>query len=42
MSSVNFSLIFDQFVEQKVFNVGYGYQQATDWHKKHPNLEVGG
>jgi len=36
---VGIQVIGPQFGEQKVFNVGYAYQQATDWHKKHPSLE---
>ncbi|MCL5666643.1 MAG: Asp-tRNA(Asn)/Glu-tRNA(Gln) amidotransferase subunit GatA [Patescibacteria group bacterium] len=33
---VGLQIIGPQFGEQKIFNVGYAYQQATDWHKKHP------
>lgn len=33
---VGLQIIGPQFGEQKVFNVAYAYQQATDWHKKHP------
>jgi aspartyl-tRNA(Asn)/glutamyl-tRNA(Gln) amidotransferase subunit A len=33
---VGLQLIGPQFGEQKIFKVGYAYQQATDWHKKHP------
>jgi len=33
---VGLQVIGPQWGEQKVFNVGYAYQQATDWHKKHP------
>jgi aspartyl-tRNA(Asn)/glutamyl-tRNA(Gln) amidotransferase subunit A len=35
---VGLQLIGPQWGDQKVFNVGYAYQQATDWHKKHPKL----
>ncbi len=35
---VGLQIIGPQWGEQKVFNVGYAYQQATEWHKKHPNL----
>ncbi len=35
---VGLQLIGPQWGEQQVFNVGYAYQQATDWHKKHPTL----
>jgi aspartyl-tRNA(Asn)/glutamyl-tRNA(Gln) amidotransferase subunit A len=33
---VGLQIIGPQFGEQKIFNVGYAYQQITDWHKKHP------
>ncbi len=35
---VGLQIIGPQWGEQKIFNVGYAYQQATDWHKKHPAL----
>ena len=35
---VGLQIIGPQWGEQKVFNVGYAYQQATDWHTKHPSL----
>jgi aspartyl-tRNA(Asn)/glutamyl-tRNA(Gln) amidotransferase subunit A len=35
---VGLQIIGPQWGEQKIFNVGYAYQQATDWHKKHPLL----
>lgn len=35
---VGIQVIGPQFGEQKIFNVGYAFQQATDWHKKHPSL----
>ena len=35
---VGLQLIGPQWGEQKIFNVGYAYQQVTDWHRKHPNL----
>jgi aspartyl-tRNA(Asn)/glutamyl-tRNA(Gln) amidotransferase subunit A len=35
---VGLQIIGPQWGEQKVFNVGYAYQQVTDWHKKHPQL----
>lgn len=35
---VGIQVIGPQFGEQKVFNVGFAYQQATDWHRKHPQL----
>jgi aspartyl-tRNA(Asn)/glutamyl-tRNA(Gln) amidotransferase subunit A len=34
---VGLQIIGPQWGEQKIFNVGYAYQQATDWHKKHPS-----
>ena len=33
---VGLQIIGPQWGEQKTFNVGYAYQQVTDWHKKHP------
>ncbi len=33
---VGLQIIGPQWGEQKVFNVGYAYQQATDFHKQHP------
>lgn len=35
---VGMQVIGPQWGEQKVFNVGYAFQQATDWHKKHPAM----
>jgi aspartyl-tRNA(Asn)/glutamyl-tRNA(Gln) amidotransferase subunit A len=35
---VGLQIIGPQWGEQKVFNVGYAYQQVTDWHKKHPGV----
>ena len=35
---VGLQVIGPQWGEQKVFNVGYAYQQVTDWHRKHPVL----
>ncbi|MEK7617674.1 MAG: Asp-tRNA(Asn)/Glu-tRNA(Gln) amidotransferase subunit GatA [Patescibacteria group bacterium] len=35
---VGLQIIGPQWGEQKVFNVGYAYQNATEWHKKHPTL----
>lgn len=35
---VGLQIIGPQWGEQAIFNVGYAYQQATDWHKKHPTL----
>lgn len=34
---VGLQIIGPQWGEQKVFNVGEAFQQATDWHKKNPN-----
>lgn len=33
---VGLQIIGPQWGEQKVFDTGYAYQQATDWHKKFP------
>jgi aspartyl-tRNA(Asn)/glutamyl-tRNA(Gln) amidotransferase subunit A len=33
---VGLQIIGPQWGEQKVFNVGYAYQEVTDWHKKRP------
>lgn len=35
---VGLQLIGPQWGEQKLFNAGFAYQQATDWHKKHPSI----
>jgi len=35
---VGMQIIGPQWGDQKVFNVGYAYQQATTWHKQHPKL----
>lgn len=35
---VGLQIIGPQWGEQKIFNVGYAYQQATDWHRKHPAI----
>ncbi|MCX6797415.1 MAG: Asp-tRNA(Asn)/Glu-tRNA(Gln) amidotransferase subunit GatA [Candidatus Doudnabacteria bacterium] len=35
---VSLQIIGPQWGEQQVFNVGYAYQQATDWHRKYPSL----
>lgn len=35
---VGLQIIGPQWGEQKIFDVGYAYQQATEWHKKHPML----
>lgn len=35
---VGLQVIGPQWGEQTIFNVGYAYQQATDWHKKHPKV----
>jgi len=36
---VGLQIIGPQWGEQKIFNVGYAYQQVTDWHRKHPSLK---
>ena len=35
---VGLQIIGPQWGEQKIFNVGAAFQQATAWHKKHPKL----
>lgn len=35
---VGLQIIGPQWGEQKIFNAGHAFQQATDWHKKHPAL----
>lgn len=35
---VGMQIIGPQWGEQIVFNVGHAYQQATEWHKKHPSI----
>jgi aspartyl-tRNA(Asn)/glutamyl-tRNA(Gln) amidotransferase subunit A len=35
---VGLQIIGPQWGEQKIFNVGYAYQKATDWHNRHPKL----
>lgn len=34
---VGLQIIGPQWGEQTVFNIGYAYQQATEWHGKHPS-----
>ncbi len=35
---VGLQIIGPQWGEQKVFNVGYAFQQITDWHTQRPNI----
>jgi aspartyl-tRNA(Asn)/glutamyl-tRNA(Gln) amidotransferase subunit A len=35
---VGLQIIGPQWGEQKIFDVGYAYQKATNWHKKHPAI----
>ncbi len=35
---VGLQIIGPQWGEQKIFNVGYAYQQVTDWHRRHPSM----
>lgn len=35
---VGLQLIGPQWGDQKLFDAGFAYQQATDWHKRHPSL----
>jgi Asp-tRNA(Asn)/Glu-tRNA(Gln) amidotransferase A subunit family amidase len=32
------TIIGDLFADDKILSVAHAYQQATDWHKKHPAL----
>src|SRR6185369_6611434 len=34
---VGLQIIGPQWGEQQIFNVGYAFQEATDWHKQRPN-----
>jgi aspartyl-tRNA(Asn)/glutamyl-tRNA(Gln) amidotransferase subunit A len=36
---VGLQIIGPQWGEQTIFNIGYAYQQETEWHKKHPSVE---
>lgn len=35
---VGLQIIGPQWGEQRIFNVGHAFQQATDWHRQHPKL----
>jgi aspartyl-tRNA(Asn)/glutamyl-tRNA(Gln) amidotransferase subunit A len=35
---VGLQIIGPQWGEQKIFNVGFAFQEATDWHKQRPKL----
>ncbi len=35
---VGFQIIGPQWGEQTIFNVGFAYQQVTEWHRKHPRM----
>jgi aspartyl-tRNA(Asn)/glutamyl-tRNA(Gln) amidotransferase subunit A len=35
---VGLQIIGPQWGEQVTFNIGYAYQKATEWHKKHPSM----
>ena len=35
---IGMQIIGPQFSEELLFQVGYAYEQATDWHKKRPKL----
>ncbi len=37
---VGMQIIGPQFSEELLFRVGYGYEQATEWHKMRPHLEL--
>jgi aspartyl-tRNA(Asn)/glutamyl-tRNA(Gln) amidotransferase subunit A len=36
---VGVQIIAPHFKEQTIFNIGYAYQQETEWHRKHPSVE---
>lgn len=36
---VGMQILAPQFQEELLLQTGYAYQQATDWHKRRPNLE---
>jgi aspartyl-tRNA(Asn)/glutamyl-tRNA(Gln) amidotransferase subunit A len=35
---VGMQIIGPHWAEQTILNIGYAYQEATDWHKQKPNL----
>ena len=35
---VGMQIIAKPFAEKTILNLGYAYQQATDWHRQRPNL----
>lgn len=35
---IGFQVIGPQFSEEKLFQVGYAYEQTTEWHKRKPKL----
>lgn len=37
---VGIQILGPQFTEELLFRVGYAFEQATDWHKKKPNLRI--
>lgn len=37
---VGLQIMGKQFDESKIMQIAYNYQEATDWHKKKPNLDL--
>ena len=35
---VGMQILGPQFSEELLFQIGYAYEQATEWHKQKPNL----
>ena len=35
---VGLQIIGPHFSEQSILNAAYAYEQATEWHKKHPPI----
>jgi Asp-tRNA(Asn)/Glu-tRNA(Gln) amidotransferase A subunit family amidase len=36
---MSFQVVSKPFGEDIVYRVAHAYEQATDWHKRHPDLE---
>ena len=37
---IGLQLIGPAFDEQRVLRLGHAYEQATEWHRQHPDLEA--
>ena len=37
---IGLQLIAPAFGEQQILRLGHAYEQATEWHQQHPDLEV--